>query len=245
MSDIASLITAYPAAGGGSGAAVLVLPGGGYQMLADHEGHDYAEWLRGLGLHAFVLRYPVAPARHPEPVTVAAAAQAYVRSGDHGLIVDPTRVGVIGSSAGGHLAGCLSVGVIGAEAARPDFAILCYPVISFLDEPHVGSAENLLGPDLTEQDRAALSLELLVDERTPPTFLWSTADDEAVPVSNSLRYAQALVAAGVSTELHVLPHGQHGLGLAPDEPAVAGWTRLCEEWLQRGGWTGPREGTPA
>jgi acetyl esterase/lipase len=245
MSDVASLITPYPVAGGGSRAGVLVLPGGGYQMLADHEGHDYAEWLRGQGLHAFVLRYPVAPARHPEPVTVAAAALAYVRSGDHGLAVDPTRVGVIGSSAGGHLAGCLSVGVSGTEAPRPDFAILCYPVISFLDEPHVGSAENLLGPDPTEQDRAVLSLERLVDDRTPPTFLWSTADDEAVPVSNSLRYAQALVDEGVSTELHVLPHGRHGLGLAPDVPEVAGWSRLCEEWLQRGGWTGPREDAPA
>lgn len=245
MSDVDSLITAYPAAGDGSRAGVLVLPGGGYQMLADHEGHDYAEWLRGLGLHAFVLRYPVAPARHPEPVTVAADALAYVRSGDHGLAVEPTRVGVIGSSAGGHLAGCLSVGVIGADAPRPDFAILCYPVISFLYEPHNGSAENLLGPDPSEQARAALSLDRLVDGRTPPTFLWSTADDEAVPVSNSLRYAQALVAAGVSTELHVLPHGQHGLGLAPDVPEVAGWSRLCEDWLRRGAWAVPREGTPA
>ena len=236
---------AFPADGDGPRPAVLVLPGGGYEMLADHEGHDYAEWLRGLGLHAFVLHYPVAPARHPEPVTAAAAALAYLRSDDHDLAVDPTRVGVIGSSAGGHLAGCLSVGVFGTDAPRPDFAILCYPVISFLDEPHVGSAENLLGPDLTEQDRAALSLERLVDGRTPPTFLWSTADDEAVPVSNSLRYAQALVDAGVSTELHVLPHGRHGLGLAPDVPEVAGWSRLCEQWLQRGGWTGPREDTPA
>jgi acetyl esterase/lipase len=245
MSDVAALITAYPAVGGGSRAAVLVLPGGGYQMLADHEGHDYAEWLSGLGLHAFVLRYPVAPARHPEPVTVAVQALAHVRAGDHGLAVDPTRVGVIGSSAGGHLAGCLSVGVAGADAPRPDFAILCYPVISFLDEPHVGSAENLLGPDLSEQDRAALSLERLVDDRTPPTFLWSTADDDAVPVSNSLRYAQALVAAGVPTELHVLPHGPHGLGLAPDLPEVAVWSGLCAEWLRRGGWADPREGTPA
>ena len=118
-------------------------------------------------------------------------------------------------------------------------------MISFLDEPGVGSAENLLGPDPSEEARAALSLERLVDDRTPPTFLWSTADDEAVPVSNSLRYAQALVDAGVSTELHVLPHGRHGLGLAPDVPEVAGWSRLCEEWLQRGGWTGPREDSPA
>ncbi len=88
-------------------------------------------------------------------------------------------------------------------------------------------------------------MERLVDSQTPPTFLWSTADDEAVPVGNTLRYAKALTEHGVATELHVLPHGRHGLGLAPDEPAVAGWSRLCEEWLRRGGWTGPGEGAPA
>jgi acetyl esterase/lipase len=245
MSDVASLITAYPAPGGGSRAAVLVLPGGGYQMLADHEGHDYAEWLRGLGLHAFVLRYPVAPARHPEPVTVATDALAYVRSGDHGLAVDPTRVGVIGSSAGGHLAGCLSVGMAGPDAPRPDVTILCYPVISFVSEPHQGSATNLLGPEPTDQALADLSLERRVDARTPPTFLWSTADDEAVPVGNSLQYAKALTEQGVPTELHVLPHGRHGLGLAPDVPEVAGWSRLCEDWLRRGGWAGPVQDLPA
>ena len=245
MSDIASLITAYPAPGDGSRAAVLVLPGGGYQILADHEGHDYAEWLRGLGLHAFVLRYPVAPARHPEPVTVATDALAYVRSGDHGLAVDPTRVGVIGSSAGGHLAGCLSVGVLEPNAPRPDFAILCYPVISLLSAPHQISATNLLGPEPTAQAVADLSLERRVDARTPATFLWSTADDEAVPVSNSLQYATALTEQGVSTELHVLPHGRHGLGLARDVPEVAIWCRLCEEWLRRGGWAEPPQDMPA
>ena len=236
---------AFPAADDGPRPAVLVLPGGGYAMLADHEGTDYARWLRDCGVHAFVLEYPVAPHRHPLPLAAATAALAQIRSGDHGLDVDADRVGVIGSSAGGHLAGCLSVGAAGPDAPRPAFAVLCYPVISLLDEPHVGSAENLLGPDPSEQALAALSLERLVDDATPPTFLWSTADDEAVPVSNSLRYARALVDAGVSTELHVLPHGRHGLGLAPDVPEVAGWSRLCEEWLQRGGWTGPREDSPA
>ena len=242
---LAPLITAYPAEGGGSRAAVLVLPGGGYQMLADHEGHDYAEWLRNLGLHAFVLRYPVAPHRHPEPVTVATDALAYLRSGDHGLAVDPGRVGVIGSSAGGHLAGCLSVGVAGAQVPRPDFAILCYPVISFVSEPHQGSATNLLGPEPTAQALAGLSLERRVDAQTPPTFLWSTADDEAVPVGNSLQYAKALTELGVPTELHVLPHGRHGLGLAPDVPEVAVWSRLCEDWLRRGGWAEPVQDLPA
>jgi acetyl esterase/lipase len=245
VSDVASSITAYPAPGGGSRAAVLVLPGGGYQVLADHEGHDYAEWLRGLGLHAFVLRYPVVPARHPEPVTAATDALAYVRSGDHGLAVDPSRVGVIGSSAGGHLAGCLSVGVAGPASPRPDFAILCYPVISLLSAPHQISATNLLGPEPSARVLEDLSLELRVDARTPPTFLWSTADDEAVPVSNSLQYATALTDQGVDTELHVLPHGRHGLGLAPDVPEVAIWSRLGADWLRRGGWAEPVQDLPA
>lgn len=235
----------HPAAGDGTRPAVLVLPGGGYERLADHEGRDYAVWLSGLGLHAFVLSYPVAPARHPEPVTAARWALDHVRHGDHGLAVDPAAVGVIGSSARGHLAGSLCVGLGGPGSPRPDFAILCYPVISFLSEAHEGSAANLLGPDPSPQARAAASLEGLVDAQVPPTFLWSTADDEAVPVGNTLRYAKALTEHGVPTELLVLPHGSHGLGLAPDEPAVAGWSRLCEEWLQRGGWIGPREGTPA
>ena len=207
-------LDAYPATGDGPRPAVLVLPGGGYQTLADHEGHDYARWLSGLGLHAFVLH-------------------------------DPEAVGVIGSSAGGHLAASLCVGLGGPKTPRPAFAILCYPVISFLREAHEGSAANLIGPEPSPDARAALSLELLVDPQVPPTFLWSTADDEAVPVGNTLRYAKALTEQGVPTELLVLPHGRHGLGLAPDEPAVAGWSRLCEEWLQRGGWTEPCEGTPA
>ncbi len=245
-------LDAYPADADGPRPAVLVLPGGGYGTLADHEGHDYAQWLSGLGLHAFVLHYPVAPARHPAPVTAAAWALDHVRHGDHGLAVDPAAVGVIGSSAGGHLAGSLCVGLAGPETPRPAFAILCYPVVSFLDEAHEGSAQNLLGPDPGADARAALSLERLVDDRVPPTFLWSTADDEAVPVGNTLRYAKALTERGVPTELLVLPHGRHGLGLAPEDPAVAGWSRLCAEWLQRGGWTGPGqdrteppEGTPA
>lgn len=251
--QIADRLTVFPATGPGpqhagpedSRPAVLVLPGGGYEMLADHEGAGYARWLSGLGLHAFVLAYPVAPARHPEPIEAAVAALSYLRSGDHGLAVDPHRVGVIGSSAGGHLAASLSVGIAGESAPRPDFAILCYPVISFLGQCHEGSAQNLLGPEATAGERRALSLEHRVDARTPPTFLWSTADDEAVPVSNSLRYAQALVDAGISTELHVLPHGAHGLGLAPDDPGVAVWSDSCETWLRTIAWSQPAGTRPA
>lgn len=239
MTDIGPAISVYPASGGGRRPAVLVLPGGGYGMLADHEGPGYARWLSGLGLHAFVLWYPVAPCRHPAPIEAAVAALDHLRSGAHGLDVDPDRVGVIGSSAGGHLAACLSTGIAGPTAPRPAFAILCYPVISFVSEAHEGSAENLLGSGADPGARAALSAERRVDSRTPPTFVWSTADDEAVPVGNSLSYARALIAQGVPTELHVLPTGRHGLGLAPEEPAVGRWSAMCEDWLRLGGWTLP------
>ncbi len=214
--------------------AVLVLPGGGYQMHADHEGTDYARWLNGLGYHAFVLRYAVAPSRHPQPVDEAWATLSWIRDGDHGVRVSAERVGVIGSSAGGHLAACLSTGLNQTDTARPAFAILCYPVISFNREAHLGSVNSLLGDDSTIAERRALSLELRVDAETPPTFVWATAEDEPVPVWHSLAYYDALVMSGVAAELHVFPHGPHGLGLAPEYPHVARWAPLCADWLAQG-----------
>ena len=121
------LLHAFPADADGPRPEVLVMPGGGYAMLAEHEGAGYASWLRDCGLHAFVLEYPVAPHRHPLPLAAATAALAPIRSGDHGLHVDADRVGVIGSSAGGDLAGCPSVGAADRDAPRPAFAVLCYP----------------------------------------------------------------------------------------------------------------------
>jgi len=157
------------------------------------------------------------------------------RSGGVAFSVDPERVGVLGFSAGGHLAAA----VCNAPDAgtRPDFAVLGYPVISFGRNAHHGSVQNLLGPDSDPAGRRRQSMEAQVTSKTPPTFLWHTADDPSVHVSHSLRYADALAKSQVPFELHVFPHGRrHGLGLAFGEPGAGQWTRLCQGWLAAGGW---------
>ncbi|WP_425862864.1 alpha/beta hydrolase [Arthrobacter sp. TWP1-1] len=225
----------------------LVLPGGGYHRQADHEGAPVARWLNSLGLNAVVLFYAVAPeypgkALHPAPLNDAQETLRWLRSGESGLAIDVTRIGVLGFSAGGHLAATLSTGAGGAtNADRPDLAILAYPVISLVSHCHQGSVDALLGPDAAWELRRALSAELALDAATPPTFLWHTADDGAVPVANSLDYAAALARHDVSFELHIFPQGRHGLGLAVDDgeagrhPA-AEWTNRCEAWLTGQGW---------
>jgi acetyl esterase/lipase len=244
-----SALTAVPArhsaAGNGAGShrpAVLVLPGGGYARQADHEAEPVAEWLAGLGIHAFVLRYRVAPDRHPAPLEDAKEAMLHIRGGDHGLAVDPGRVGVLGFSAGGHLAATLSTARatgsahLDVPAAVPDLTVLCYPVVSCTQSVHQGSVDNLLGDAPSSDLLAELSAERHVTAATPPAFVWHTADDAAVPVSHSLGYAGALMSAGVPAELHVFPHGRHGLGLAAEDPGPDRWTGLCAGWLDRAGW---------
>ncbi|WP_199701699.1 alpha/beta hydrolase [Jiangella rhizosphaerae] len=226
------------AAGAADAPAMLVLPGGAYGRHAPHEGAPVASWLTSLGIHAFVFSYPVAPARHPAPVRAAAAALAWIRGGAHGLPVDPGRVGVIGFSAGGHLAASLCAGPAGD---RPDRCVLGYPVISFVRQPHDGCSRNLLGPGPGDAARHEVSVEEHVDDRHPPTFLWHTAADDAVPAGHSLSYAAALVARGVPVDLHVFAEGRHGLGLVdrPDDAHLDArrWTSLCESWLSAAGWT--------
>ncbi|KUM40951.1 alpha/beta hydrolase [Arthrobacter sp. EpRS71] len=237
-------LTVIPAVGpsGLAAPAALVLPGGGYAKTADHEAEPVAEWLASLGIHAFVLRYPVAPHRHPAPLAAAKQSMIWIRSGGHGLKVDPSRVGVLGFSAGGHLAATLSVRVPTGEPALdisesvPDLSILCYPVISFVDSVHQGSVDNVAGEGAGPEILRQLSAELHVTPATPPAFLWHTADDQSVPVSHSLAYAGALSRAGVATELHVFPNGIHGIGLAAGAPGAEQWTGLCAAWLRRMGW---------
>ena len=239
-------LAAVPAAGAGARPAVLVLPGGGYERQAAHEAEPVAAWLADLGIHAFVLRYRVAPHRHPAPLEDAKEAMLHIRSGAHGLTVDGARVGVLGFSAGGHLAATLSTAAatgdarLDVSAAVPDLSVLCYPVVSLTHEVHQGSVDNLLGRAPSSDLLAALSADGRVTEATPPAFLWHTADDAAVPVSHSLRYAGALMAAAVPAELHVFPQGRHGLGLAQGEPGTEQWPALCAAWLERAGWTRPR-----
>lgn len=238
-------LTVIPAVGpsGLAAPAVLVLPGGGYAKTADHEAEPVAEWLASLGIHAFVLRYPVAPDRHPVPLAAAKQAMIWIRNGGHGLKVDPSRVGVLGFSAGGHLAATLSVQVPAGDPALdiresvPDLSILCYPVISFVDSAHQGSVDNLAGEGTGPEILRQLSAELHVTPATAPAFIWHTADDEPVPVSHSLAYAGALSRAGVATELHVFPNGIHGIGLAAETPGAHQWPVLCAAWLGRMGWT--------
>ena len=244
---MAATLTAVPAHSdaGGARPAVLVLPGGGYARQAGHEAEPVAEWLAGLGIHAFVLRYRVAPDRHPAPLEDAKEAMLHIRSGAHGLAIDPERVGVLGFSAGGHLAATLSTGAVTGSTrldvpeAVPDLSVLCYPVVSCTEDVHQGSVDNLLGQAPSSDILAALSADLQVTAETPPAFLWHTADDAAVPVSHSLRYAGALLGAGVPAELHVFPEGRHGLGLAAGEPGAEQWPALCADWLARAGWTFP------
>jgi acetyl esterase/lipase len=239
-------ITVYRApADRATGAAVVVCPGGGYQVVAaDHEGKQISEWLNSLGVSAFVLQYRLGPRyRHPAPLQDAQRAIRMVRSRARDWGVDPRRIGILGFSAGGHLASTAATHFDGGrtdaacpidrESSRPDFAVLCYAVISLVDPPaHSGSRRNLLGdpPDPALVER--LSNEKQVTAQTPPTFLWSTGDDASVPVENSLLFFAALRKAGVAGELHVFPHGKHGLGLAPGDPAVSQWPRLCAVWME-------------
>lgn len=241
---ISDHITVVPAAvratDVGPTTAVLVLPGGGYAGHAPHEAEVVAHWLASAGWHAFVLRYPVSPEEsaeplHPAPLSAAVEAIRWIRSGAHGLPVAAGSVGVLGFSAGGHLAACVSNAGSLADApdAVPDFAVLCYPVISMLHEPHAGSTRRLLGPDPEPADLERFSLASQVTAATPPTFLWHTAADAGVPVSHSLGYAEALAAQQVPFELHVFPKGPHGLGLGYSDPTVRHWTSLCEDWIRR------------
>lgn len=213
-------------------AAVIVCPGGGYTHLAsEKEGSRVAAWLNEHGVHAFVLRYRLADWGHPAPLQDVQSALRLVRAQAPQLGMPSPRVGVLGFSAGGHLAACASC-LFEDEASRPDFAILSYPVIT-LKAPyaHQGSRRALLGVDPPPSLIEALSLETRVTPRTPPTFIWHTRDDASVPVENSLLYADALQRAGVPHELHLYETGPHGLGMNPDYEAGREWPKACATWL--------------
>jgi acetyl esterase/lipase len=239
-------ITVYLApAGTATGAAVVVCPGGGYGVVAaDHEGKQVAEWLNSLGVSAFVLQYRLGPRyHHPAPLQDAQRAIRMVRSRANGWGVDPARIGILGFSAGGHLASSAATHFDDGEAeaadaidrasSRPDFAVLCYPVISLTTvATHSGSRRNLLGEEPDPTLVWKMSSELQVTPRTPPTFLFHTDDDPGVPVENSLLFFQAMKRAGVPGELHVFAHGRHGVGLAPEDPVLSQWPKLCARWME-------------
>lgn len=231
-----SALRAFPAkTGTGRRPAVLVIPGGSYSGISPSEGEPYARWLAGLGIHAFVLEYPVAPARYPEALREARRALAEIRSGEHALDLDPTRVGALGSSAGGHLAAsagsAMPTGDPVLDRERPDFTILCYPVISFLAGANPRVRDNLLGESPSAALVARTSVELHLDEATPPTFAWFSTDDPIVDVANSWILFERLARFAPASELHVFPVGGHGLGMSGDVPHAAQWRSLCERWL--------------
>jgi len=233
----------------GKHGAVIVIPGGGYGTRAPHEGEPVALWLNSIGLSAFVLNYRVAPYKHPYPMLDAQRAIRLVRYNAEKWNIDSEKIGVLGFSAGGHLASTVGThfddGDVNSEdpvekvSSRPDAMILCYPVISFGEYGHHGSIINLLGENPPDDLRKSLSNEMHVSENTPPAFLWHTADDDVVPVENSLMFAAALSRKKVDFELHVFPRGVHGLGLAVSDPVVSLWTGLCEKWLIDKGFINP------
>ena len=237
-------LTPYPVAA--ARGAVIVCPGGGYARLAPHESEPVARWLNGLGIAAFVLAYRVAPHRYPAPLRDGQRAVQLVRHRAAAWGLDPARVGMLGFSAGGHLAASVgtcpdaadpaSADPVARRSSRPDLLVLCYPVISFGGQRHLGSTDNLLGLEATAEQRADVSLELRVAADTPPTFLWHTAADQSVPVEHGLLFASALGRHGVPFALHVYPHGRHGLGLAEGDPLVGTWRTLCAAWLADRGY---------
>lgn len=232
-------ITVYRPANGGAGRpALVVAPGGGYGVLAlDKEGHDIARWLAEQGVVGVVLKYRLPRPKghvygHEAPLADAARALALVRANAEAWGVDPARVGIMGFSAGGHLAASASVQL---KEGGPDFTALIYPVVSFLPGiGHDGSRNNLLGPDAPEELVQRFSSELQVTKDTPPAFLVHTADDWVRSV-NSLRYASALQEAGVRAELHLFHEGGHGYGMRRPDLPVGQWPALLTAWMRSTG----------
>jgi len=242
--DIPIISLYVPPAGKANGAAIVVCPGGGYGHLADHEGHTIAVWLNSIGVTAAVLKYRLGPRYgHPAPMQDAARALRTVRARAKEWNLDPNRIGIWGFSAGGHLASTMATHFddgnphasdpIERVSSRPDVAVLAYPVISMAEgTTHAGSRKNLLGANPPPELVALLSNEKQVTPKTPPTFLFHTADDSAVSVENSFLFAEALRKAKVPYELHVFEKGRHGVGLAQNDPALSAWPKLLESWLR-------------
>jgi acetyl esterase/lipase len=234
--DKPSLAIYLPPGKPSAASGVIVCPGGGYGGLAmDHEGSQIAEWLNAHGVAAFVLKYRLGPRyHHPAPLEDAQRAIRYVRENAATLGIAPDRIGIWGFSAGGHLAA--TTGTHFDASTRPDFMILCYPVISFTTPyTHQGSLKNLLGehpdPKLVEN----LSNELQVTAQTPPAFLFYTNEDPVRP-ENAVLFYMAMRKAGVPAELHIYERGPHGVGLAQKDPVLSSWPPRLADWMKIHGW---------
>ena len=249
--DKPTLTAFLPPADKANGCAVVICPGGGYGAVVDtYEGKEVARWLNGQGVAAFVLRYRIAPRyRHPAPLQDAQRALRTVRARADEWKVDPKRVGIMGFSAGGHLASTAGTHFDDGKAdaddpiekagCRPDFLILAYPVITLRDPfAHGGSRKNLLGDRPPEELLKSLSNDEQVTEKTPPTFLFHTGEDTAVPPENSVLFYLALRKHKVPAELHVYEKGRHGVGLAdgaggtPNDPVLTTWKGHLADWMK-------------
>lgn len=243
--DIPTLTAYLPATPAPTGTAVIVCPGGSYQNLAmDHEGEAVGAWLNTLGVTAFVLKYRLGPRyHHPAMLQDAQRAIRHVRALAPAMKLRGDHVGIMGFSAGGHLASTAATHFDDGRAdaadavermgSRPDFVILGYPVITLADPyAHKQSRLRLLGEAPDPALIALLSNETQVTARTPPAFLFHTDDDPGVAVQNSLLFFDALKRAGVPAELHVYAHGKHGVGLAPSDPVLSSWPARLADWLR-------------
>jgi len=238
-----SMTYVTPAPDRPSGTAVIICPGGGYGGLAwDREGIQYARWLSGLGVSSFILKYRLGDYGHPAPLQDVLRAVRLVRRNAEEYGINPERIGIMGSSAGGHLAASASTlfdhtdgrtgDALDTVSARPDFAILMYPVISMADGvTHNGSRRNLIGEPPRGSLFELMSLENQVTANTPPTLIIHTQPDQAVPVENAIRYFQALTRHEVPGELYVFTTGSHGMGIRPGLGTASDWPARAAEWL--------------
>ncbi len=236
------------------GAGVVICPGGGYAHLAmDHEGFQIADWYNQRGMAAFILKYRLGPRyHHPAMLDDAQRAIRYVRTHAAGFGIAPDKIGIMGFSAGGHLASSAATHFDAGDAgatdpinragSRPDFLVLCYPVISFTTPyTHKGSMKNLLGDNPDPKLVEYMSSEKQVTDQTPPAFLFHTNSDTGVPAENSVLFYLALRAHKVPAEIHIYEQGNHGVGLAPGNPILRTWPARLEDWLKVRGIL-PRDG---
>jgi acetyl esterase/lipase len=247
--DKPSLTPYLSTTGTATGSAVIVCPGGGYSHLAQHEGEPVAQWLNSIGIKAFVLKYRLGSNsyHHPAMLQDAQRAMRYVRSHAADYGIDPHRIGILGFSAGGHVASSAGTHVAEADpsssdplervSSRPDLMILLYPVITMGPLTHAGSLKNLLGDNPPQSLVDLMSNEKQVTASTPPAFLAQGENDKTVPVENSMMFAEALRKAGVGFELHIFENAPpHGFGLGQNNPVVSIWPKLCETWLRGHGF---------
>ncbi|MGH9160585.1 MAG: alpha/beta hydrolase [Vicinamibacteraceae bacterium] len=243
--DVPTLTPYIPTSRASTRTGVVICPGGGYANLAmNHEGKQVADLFNRLGIVAFVLKYRLGPRyHHPAMLHDGQRAIRYVRAHADEYGVHRDRVGIMGFSAGGHLATTVATHIeagragatdpIERQSARPDFLIAAYPVVTFVESwTHEGSRNRLLGDDQSPARLAALSNEKHVTKETPPTFLFHTDADTGVPPENSVMFYLALRRAGIPAELHIYEQGRHGVGLAPDDPVLSSWPDRLVDWLK-------------